>query len=159
MLSESTGCWLMKLVIAGHLPPVTAESPPPCLFLWGWNIMSYTILQLHYSLIDHFLSCCDQINLDGSETMNDDITIWVLATCRSKNQLVFGQSKRLHSEASVVWRDTPEFTGYWDSSAEDIIVATLLKNMLSNLLTVQFTVSYAVVERLFSSECVFIFLG
>lgn len=38
-----------------------------------------------------FLSCCDQINLDGSETMNDDITIWAPATCRSKNQLVFGQ--------------------------------------------------------------------
>lgn len=35
--------------------------------------MSYTVLQLHYSLIDHFLSCCDQINLDGSETMNDNM--------------------------------------------------------------------------------------
>lgn len=68
-----------------------------------------------------FLSCCDQINLDGSETMNDDITIWAPATCRSKNQLVFGQNKCLHRESNVVWRDTSEFTGYWGSTAEKIV--------------------------------------
>lgn len=68
-----------------------------------------------------FLSRCDQINLDGSETMNDDITIWAPATCRSKNQLVFGQNKRLHRESNVVWRDTSELTGYWGSTAEKIV--------------------------------------
>lgn len=34
-----------------------------------------------------FLSRCDQINLDGSETMNDDITIWAPATCHSKKSV------------------------------------------------------------------------
>lgn len=49
-----------------------------------------------------FLSCCDQINLDGFETMNDDITIWAPATCRSKNQFVFGQNKRLQENPVCV---------------------------------------------------------
>lgn len=52
-----------------------------------------------------FLSCCDLINLDGSETMNDDITIWALATRHFKNQLAFGQNKRLHRKSNVVWRE------------------------------------------------------
>ena len=68
-----------------------------------------------------FLSRCDQINLDGSETMNDDITIWAPATCRSKNQLVFGQNKCLHRESNVVWRDTCKLTGYWGSAAEKTV--------------------------------------
>lgn len=69
-----------------------------------------------------FLSCCDQINLDGSETMNDDITIWVPATCRFKNQLVFGQNKRLHRKSNVVWRETSDSTGYWGSTADRIVL-------------------------------------
>lgn len=74
----------------------------------------------YYSYITTWLivlSCCDQISLDGSETMNDDITIWAPATCRSKNQLVFGQNERLNRECTVVWWDFFELTGYWDTTA------------------------------------------
>lgn len=60
--------------------------------------------------------------------MNDDITIWAPATCRSKNQLVFGQNKRLHRESNVVWQDTSELTGYWGSTAGEI--SFFIKNIL-----------------------------
>lgn len=83
-----------------------------------------------------FLSCCDQIYLDGSETMNDDITIWAPATCRSKNQLVFGQNKRLHRESNVVWRDT-ELTGHWGRTTERIVsVNGSLCNIVSVLICI-----------------------
>lgn len=37
--------------------------------------------------------------------MSDDITIWALATCRSRNQLVFGQNKCLRTESNAVRRN------------------------------------------------------
>lgn len=121
MLSENTACWLMKLFIAGHLPPVTSAFPSsPSIFV---RLEHHVIHNITATLQPDwpFLSCCDQIKLDGSETMNDDITIWAPATCRSKNQLVFGQNKRLHRDSNVVWRDTSELTGYWGSTAEKIV--------------------------------------
>lgn len=66
------------------------------------------------------LSRSDPINPDGSETMNDDVSVWAPATCRSTNQLVFGQNKRLHTESTVVWRDASELTGYSGSAAPTI---------------------------------------
>lgn len=97
--------WLMKLLRAGHLPPVTSASPSSLsIFVRLEHHVVHNItatLQADWP----FLSCCDQINLDGSETMNDDITIWAPATCRSKNRLVFGQNKCLRTESNVVWRN------------------------------------------------------
>lgn len=82
------------------IPPVVPS--PPCLFIFLW-LDPYIAATLQP--VWPFLSCHDPINLDASETMNHDITIWALATCLSKNQLVFGQKKNLNRESKVVWQD------------------------------------------------------
>lgn len=79
------------------------------------------------------LSCWDPIILDGSETMNDDITMWVPATHCSKNQLVFGQNKRLHRESNVVWQGTLKVTDHWSSYGGAVFYLFRKKKRVSNL--------------------------
>lgn len=102
LLSKDAAFWLTKLLTAWHLPPVISVSPPPNLFC---GVRTSCCTRYYSYITARFLSCCDQINLDGSETMNDDITIWALATRHFKNQLAFGQNKRLHRKPNVVWRE------------------------------------------------------
>lgn len=121
LIDETSHCWTSA---SCH-----SSGPPLCLFFFTVGLRHHVMHNIIATLQPDWLfsSCCDQINLDGSETMNDDITIWAPAARRSKNQLVFGQNKRLHRESNVGWWDTSELTGYWSSTAEKIASLNIKK--------------------------------